>query len=193
MSYFSEALDAHMSHSQLTNLALANLSGITDPEISRWRRGERQPTDKALAKLLPILSPEVALHLCICWLRDETPEDMRPKIVIQPSQWESAVDLSREDWQQALDYFVKGCEHNALLRQTLVGLHRLLIQGATAAAGTGDMGKHLKKAAEVFVAANPPVEDPPSGFAPQDQGTGRGLQRTKRNPSRPSNIPTEMH
>jgi hypothetical protein len=128
MSYFSEALDAHMSTKSLTNAELGELTGLSHTEFSRWRRDVAQPTDKALAKLLPVLAPEVALQLCIAWLRDETPADMRSKIVIQPSKIENVVDLTREDWQQALEFFTKGCEHNPLMRETLVGLHRLMTQ-----------------------------------------------------------------
>lgn len=129
MSYFSEAFDSYMEKKQITNLALAKDIDVSDPDISRWRRGlGSPPTEKALKKLLPIMPPEVGLKLCICWLRDRTPEDLREEILIQPARLENSSDLTREDWQQALEYFTKGCEYNPLLRQTLVGMHKLLTE-----------------------------------------------------------------
>lgn len=173
MSYFSEALEAHMTQTHLTNLGLAQTSGVADPEISRWRRGDRQPTDKALAKLLPVLAPEVALQLCIAWLRDETPADMRARIVIQPSKIENVVDLTREDWQQALEFFTKGCEHNPLMRETLVGLHRLMTQQheETSAPGGSSLGGNRSDGL------------PPKEPLPGSGGAGEGLALASETPT----------
>lgn len=129
MSYFSEALASHMDRMGWTNLNLSALTGLNDSDISRWKRGVGSPpSDKAISKMLPVLAPEVAIKLCICWLKDETPEEMREKILIQPVRIEDVPDLTREDWQQALEFFTRGCEHNPLLRQTLVGLHKLMTE-----------------------------------------------------------------
>ena len=127
MSYFSEALSTHMERNGFTNLTFAALTDLNDSDISRWKRGVGSPpSDKALTKILPAVPADVALHLCICWLKDETPESMRARIAIQPVQQSAATDMTREDWQRALDFFIHGCEHNSLMRATLVGLHRLM-------------------------------------------------------------------
>lgn len=130
MSYFSESLDAYLSAEKLANRTVADEIGMSDSDVSRWRRGTMQPTKKALARLLPIMPESVRVPLGVAWLRDECPDLIKEDILVMPAQPAGVADLSRSDWQAAMDYFLANGEHNPLMRETLVGLHRLMVGGA---------------------------------------------------------------
>jgi hypothetical protein len=131
MTHFSQAIDTFAKQADQTNTSLANLTGLSHTDFSRWRRSESLPTEKAMAKLVAALPRAQSAALVVCWLRDMVPEDFADVIIIRPKIGEGELKtLTATEWQAALAFFAREGEHNEIIRKTLIGMHQLMTQPA---------------------------------------------------------------